>query len=311
MQSVSKHKQPDLTVFSIVIPTYNRPSQLETCLKACSRLDYVRGRFEVIVVDDGGTSPLDELVAQFRDTLDLRLLRQKNSGPAAARNRGASVAKGQFLVFTDDDCIPEPNWLRALEAQFSLTPNYAVGGQTLNFLTDNCYSITSGLLISYLTAYYNAGEARFFTSNNLAFPAEQFRTLGGFDVTFPRAAAEDREICDRWLHRGYRVIDLPDAVVFHAHHLTFGSFVRQHFYYGEGAFCFHEIRARRGRQPIRLEPASFYLKMFQYPFRSTQGAKPAFLAVLLLVSQVAHTLGFFRSFIKEKIFKRRQRLSCR
>src|SRR5215469_495024 len=179
-------KVVDPPIFSIVIPTYNRPAQLAVCLQACARLDYPRDRFEVIVVDDGGTTPLDAVVARFHGMLTIKLLRHENAGPAAARNRGVSEARGEFLAFTDDDCAPESNWLRALASQFGASPDCAVGGQTLNALAHNIYSEASQLLISYLFSYYNAipRAARFFPSNNLAFPAERFRAIGGFDVTY-------------------------------------------------------------------------------------------------------------------------------
>jgi len=283
--------------FSIVIPTYDRPEQLAVCIQACARLDYPRDRFEVMVVDDGGTTPLDEIVARFHDLLTLKLLRQENAGPAAARNRGASEAKGEFLVFTDDDCSPTPTWLQALALQFVASPDCAVGGQTLNALTHNLYSTASQLLISYLFSYYNAvpHAARFFPSNNLGFPTKGFRAIGGFDVTYPRAAAEDRELCDRWLHHGKRMIYAAEAVVYHANDLKFRTFLQQHFHYGQGAFSFHQVRATRVQDRIRLEPSSFYFNMLRYPFVSAQGVKAPLLMLLLVVTQVANAAGFFRA----------------
>lgn len=285
----------DTPIFSIVIPTYNRPAQLVVCLQACARLDYPRDRFEVIVVDDGGTTPLDAVIARFHGVLTIKLLRHENAGPAAARNRGVSEARGEFLAFTDDDCAPESNWLRALSSQFAASPDYAVGGQTLNALAHNLYSEASQLLISYLFSYYNAvpRTARFFPSNNLAFPAERFRAIGGFDVTYLRAAGEDRELCDRWMHYGYRMIYAAEAVVYHAHALTFRTFLRQHFRYGRGAFSFHQVRARRGQHPVKVEPPAFYFNMLRYPFTNAQGVNALILTLLLVVMQIANAAGFF------------------
>jgi GT2 family glycosyltransferase len=75
-------------------------------------------------------------------------------------------------------------------------------------------------------AYYNDDphQAHFFTTNNLALPAERFRAIGGFDTTFPLAASEDREFCDRWLHHGYQMTYSPEVVVYHAHVLTLRTF---------------------------------------------------------------------------------------
>ncbi len=290
----------DVPSFSIVIPTYNRPEQLAVCLQACARLDYPRDRYEVIVVDDGGAEPLDGIVARFHGVLTLKLLQQENRGPAAARNRGASEASGEVLAFTDDDCAPASDWLKALGRHCVASPDCVVGGRTVNALTGNVYSTASQLLISYLLSFYNATphQARFFPSSNLAFPAKPFRAAGGFDVTYPRAAAEDRELCDRWLHLGQRMIYAAEAVVYHAHALTFRTFLRQHFHYGQGAFCFHRVRARRLQDRVKVEPLTFYVNMLRYPFGSAQGVQAPLLLLLLVVTQVANAAGFFWMRIK-------------
>ncbi len=280
--------------FSIVIPTYARPRQLATCLQYLARLDYPRDRFEVIVVDDGSETPPEAVIASFCGHLDVTLLKQAHAGPAAARNTGATQARGAFLAFTDDDCAPAPDWLQTLAARFATTPDHLIGGRTLNALPDNPYSTASQLLIAYLYTYYNADSdrARFFASNNLAMPADRFHAIGGFDMTYTRTAAEDRELCDRWLHHGYRMAYAPEALVYHAHALTFRTFLRQHFNYGCGAFRFRQARAQRACGRIRLEPFSFYLNLLLYPFSQAQGWRALFLAVLLGVSQVANAVGF-------------------
>lgn len=280
--------------FSIVIPTYSRPRQLADCLQSIARLDYPRDRFEVIVVDDGSPMPPEDVVDSFCDRLDVTLLTHLHAGPAAARNTGAAQAKGEFLVFTDDDCTPAPDWLQALAARFATAPDCAIGGQTLNTLTDNPYSTASQLLIAYLYIYYNADsqQARFFASNNLAVPAVRFRAIGSFETTYTRAAAEDREFCDRWLYYGYRLIYAPEVLVYHAHALTFRTFFWQHFNYGRGAFGFRQARAQRDQGRIKVEPLSFYLNLLQYPFSQAQGRWAMLLAALLVVSQVANAAGF-------------------
>ncbi len=282
-------------LFSIVIPTHDRPRQLATCLQSLACLDYPRDRFEVIVVDDGSETPPEAVVASFCGQLDVTLLTQAHAGPAAARNTGAARAKGKFLAFTDDDCAPAPDWLQSLTARFARASDCAIGGRTLNALPDNLYLTASQLLVAYLYGYYNANpdQARFFTSNNLAMPTDRFHTMGGFDTTYTRTAAEDRELCDRWLHHGYRMTYAPEALVYHAHVLTFRAFWRQHFRYGRGAFYFHQARAHRARGRIRLEPLSFYLNLLRYPFSQVQGWHALLLAALLVMSQVANATGFF------------------
>src|SRR5262245_19683629 len=105
---------------SVVIPTYNRPSQLTQCLEGLSALTYPHTGFEVIIVDDGSPTDLTTVIARFRDRLDLTLLRQPRGGPGAARNAGAAVARGGILAFLDDDCCPAKDWLLRLAAYFDL-----------------------------------------------------------------------------------------------------------------------------------------------------------------------------------------------
>src|SRR5579871_2433835 len=156
--------------FSIIVPTFAPPAQLSDCLEAISGLDAPTGGFEVIVVDDGCLEPLDGVVGKYRERLDLRLVRQSNRGPGAARNAGARLARGEFLAFTDADCRPAPDWLTAMAARFDQSPQHMLGGHTVNRLTNNPYATTSQLIVDVVYAFYNGKgrEARFFASNNLA-----------------------------------------------------------------------------------------------------------------------------------------------
>ena len=106
--------KPGLPLLSVIIATYQRPRQLLNCLAALSRQHYAHNRFEVIVVDDGGGISLTKVLERFKNKLNLTLLQQENTGAPAARNAGAARAKGEFLVFTDDDCIPAADWLKCL-----------------------------------------------------------------------------------------------------------------------------------------------------------------------------------------------------
>jgi cellulose synthase/poly-beta-1,6-N-acetylglucosamine synthase-like glycosyltransferase len=291
---------PDLPKFSIIIATRSRPSQLDRCLRALAGLDYTRGRLEVIIVDDGSVQPLGAVVGPWRDRLEITLLGRPHAGPAAARNRGVDQARGEYLAFTDDDCCPAPDWLSRLAARFARTPDHAIGGRTMNALPANAYSTASQMLISYLYSYYNANPERavFLTTNNLALPTAQLRAAGGLNPTYTRAAAEDCDLCDRWLQRGWGLTYAPEAVVYHAHALTLGTFVRQHLHYGRGAFQFRLARAARHCGPVRIEPLRFYAQLLSYPFTQPAGHPAPLLAALLALSQVANAAGFIAEWVR-------------
>lgn len=281
-------------LFSIIIPTRNRPQQLRRCLAACARLDFPRDQYEVIVVDDGSTPPLPADVTAAAPDVMVQLLRQPNQGPAAARNAGATAARGTYLAFTDDDCAPDSAWLQGLHAALANGDGLLVGGRTVNALTDNLFATASQLLIDYLYAYFGVGAGAFFTSNNMAAARRAFFAADGFAETMPLAAGEDRELCDRWRAHGGRLLFAPAAVVQHAHALTAVSFWRQHWRYGRGAYDFHQLRAQRRGTAVHLEPGVFYLRLLGYPLaRMGWGKRPLLLTLLLGVSQLANGLGFF------------------
>lgn len=282
--------------FSVVLPTYNRPAQLLSCLSALGRIDYSRDRFEVIVVNDGGRLPAEADLAPLLDRIKLRVITQSNRGPSTARNVGATAATGAYLAFTDDDCEVTSGWLRAFDASLAAAPEALIGGHTVNALPRNVWAEASQMLIDYLYEYYNAVEARrvpLFTSNNIALPAERFRKLGGFDESFRFAAGEDRDLCDRWAGAGHAFVYAPAAVVHHFHALTSRRFARQHFGYGRGAFTFHARRAQRGNHRVRVEPFSFYTALLAYPFGRSAGWRAAVGSALMVAAQTANAAGFF------------------
>ncbi len=273
--------------FSVIVPTFNRPSQVAACLKALASIDYDRRGFEVILVDDGGTCALEPVVSQFTGHLAVRLERQANSGPASARNLGASYAASEFLAFTDDDCEPDPQWLRALESGLRNHPRHAIGGRIINAATDDIFARAGQSILDSLYEYYNcAPNSRFFASNNIAIPAALFHDVGGFDPTFTFAAGEDREFCYRWLRQGYGLNYVPDAVVRHYHRMGLGEFWAVHFRYGRGAFQYRQ-KIWRQSQGASLEPLSFYRDILLRPFRQMSEGSKLPVAALVAVSQVA------------------------
>lgn len=281
---------------SIIVPTYRRPARLAECLQALARLDYPQDRFEVVVVDDGSEAPPEDAIAAVGKRLQASLLVIPHAGPAAARNAGAARAKGELLAFTDDDCRPTAGWLRAFADRFAVSRDVMLGGHTANALHADIYAAASQLLIDYLYAHYNAdaADARFFTSNNLAVPADAFRDVGGFDSSFPLPAAEDRELCLRWRCGGRRLTYVPEAVVLHAHALSLARFWRQHFSYGRGAFHLHALLARRRHSRVTVESPAFYFSLVTYALRHFSGGSRAPMTALLALSQIANAAGFVR-----------------
>lgn len=168
-----------LPTFSVVVPTYHRNADLACCLE---RLDpraqtLAADTYEVIVSDDGTTSTAE---AMLRDRFPwARWVQGPRRGPAANRNCGASVARGEWLVFTDDDCVPELDWLQAFAA--------AAPGRSL---LEGRTTTNRPQFGPFETAPINE-HGGLLWSCNLAVRAAVFRELGGFDAEFPSPHLED------------------------------------------------------------------------------------------------------------------------
>lgn len=281
---------------SVVIPTFDRPDRLVGCLDGICGLAADPHSFEVLVVDDGSTLDLQPILQPYRDRLQLQLIRQQNAGPAAARNTGARHASGHVLAFTDDDCVPDPNWLTELLRSHQHHPTSIIGGRTINALTDNLFAEASQDVVAYLYDYYAAvsGAPAFFTSNNMMVERDIFLALGGFSAAFRLAAGEDRELCDRWLARGHTLRYAERAVIRHYHGMDLRRFWRQHLNYGRGAFLFHAVRKERGARRT-MEPPSFYLQLLLFPLRQRRSAPRGLAgAALMALSQAANAAGYFQ-----------------
>ena len=279
---------------SVIIPSYNRPEKLQVCLRALTRQTLPVEDFEVIVVDDGSPMDTTPIIEPFRESLSLKLIKQANQGPAAARNAGAGEAQGAFVAFTDDDCSPHESWLERLLTSFQVTPTVMIGGQTINQLTDNVYAQASQTLIDYIYQYYaeERSEMHFFASSNLALPLDAFKSQGGFDQEFPSASGEDREFCDRWNLNGNSLKYTPDAIIYHSHELNLRQFCELHYRYGNGARRFWRHRTGRGQKPREFEKLGFYTGLLQSPWKRSL-PKPLYSSFLLALSQLANGIGYF------------------
>lgn len=118
----SLQQKKDKPFFSIIVPAYERPGNLDACLGALAQLDYPRDLFEVIVVDDGSRVAPEPIAKPYSEQMNIRLLVQEHTGPATARNTGALQAKGEVLAFTDSDCSVDKGWLKVLAEAFDRTP---------------------------------------------------------------------------------------------------------------------------------------------------------------------------------------------
>jgi GT2 family glycosyltransferase len=164
--------------------------------------------YEIVVADDGHSQKVENLVGRLSSASIVPIkyvATSQGRGPAAARNAGFRATVGQIIAFTDDDCIPEPNWLR----------------EGLSVFTDGVAAATGRLIMpipsrptDYQRDAAKLSQAAFVTANCLI-RRDVLAELGGFDETFTMAWREDSDLHFRLIKRNARIVHAGKAIVVH------------------------------------------------------------------------------------------------
>jgi glycosyltransferase involved in cell wall biosynthesis len=193
---------------SVVVPTHNRAERIERVLDARATQD-IGEAFEVVVVDDASSddtvSRLEARPATAAYTL-IVLASAVNAGPARARNRGWRAGRGDRIAFIDDDCVPNPGWLRAITGALDLAD---IGVGRTKPPDDQLDQI--GPFSNYLDLEHNCS----FSTCNVAYRRDVLEKLGGFDESFRWPNGEDTELGLRALQAGFTDDYVPGALVWH------------------------------------------------------------------------------------------------
>lgn len=222
--------------FSIVIPTFNGASRIGRCLDALVRQIASRTA-EILVVNDGSTDNTAEIVGSYPQ---VRLITQANAGPAAARNRGAQEARGKIILFTDDDCVPMPNWVEEMIRPFRDPEVIGVRGI---YRTHQKQLAARFVQIDYEDRYRIMAREPFIDfidTYSAAFRRDRFLEMNGYDTSFPVACAEDVELSYRMSTRGWKMKFAPEAIVYHTHPDTLSRFLQKKY-----KFAFWRVLAVR------------------------------------------------------------------
>lgn len=243
---------------SIIIPIRNAERTLEKTLSYIDALDYPREKMEVILADGGST---DGTLAVAKAWLEKRPFGKlvevvDCASPGHARNSALKVATGEFLLFTDGDCAPEPSWVWEILHPFLVDPQIGgVGGEILTLRTDignetesyceqvgflsvtgRCGLKESGYFPGVVDSSpheVNGGTySPFFATANVAFRRSAIERAGGEFWNEP--TGEDVDFSLRVLKLGYKLYFVKSAIVKHMHRVSLESFLRQWYGYGYG-----------------------------------------------------------------------------
>ncbi len=214
-------------MLSVIVPAYNAERTIKDCIESLLNQDY-KDKYEVIVVDDGSTDDTAQIMTRYYPAV--KFIKQSNAGPAAARNRGASEANGEIILFTDSDCVPQRDWIRMMVEPFH--ENKDVVGVKGRYRTKQRELTARFVQMEYEDKYrYMEKEdfIDFIDTYSAGFRKEKFMEMKGYDTEFSVACAEDVELSYRLAKRGYKMIFNPQAIVYHRHPSSIMDYLKKKY----------------------------------------------------------------------------------
>lgn len=197
---------------SIVIPVWNGEDRIAATLDALSRQTASDNLFEVIVVDNGSTDGTVDIVRRYPFAT---LLSEPKPGSYRARNRGVAVARGEYILFTDGDCIPVPEWVEEALKEIKRDPGIGIwAGQIKMFREPGAafFSARYDRLIAGFNQKENAEAGRCVTANWLC-RKETLLAVGGFNDE--AMSVGDAECAGRFVNAGHQIFYAPTMIVGH------------------------------------------------------------------------------------------------
>ena len=215
--------------YSIIVPGYNRPDEVDELLDSLTRQAYAD--FEVIIVEDGSALPCKDVCDKYASKLPLRYFVKENSGPGQSRNYGAERATGDYLIILDSDVVLPDGYLQAVEEELTLHGTCdAFGGADASHpsFTPVQKAISYAMTSFFTTGGIRGGKKkldRFYPrSYNMGIRREVYAELGGFSKM---RFGEDIDFSYRIVEAGYKCRLFPEAWVWHKRRTDLKKFFRQ------------------------------------------------------------------------------------
>ena len=318
--------------FSIIIPLYNRPQEIDELLHTLTQQSYTQ--FEVLVVEDGSKKDAKSIVEGYQNQLDVKYYYKENEGQGFSRNYGFARAKGDFFIVFDSDCLIPADYLETVKNYLLENLLDAYGGP--DGAHESFTAVQKAISYSMTSPFTTGGIrgnrkhiGRFHPrSFNMGISREVWEKSGGFILT---RLGEDIEFSIRIHSLGFKIGLIPDAVVYHKRRTDFRQFYKQLHFFGRARINIYK------RFPTELKVVHFFpalftiflmisliMNLFNHPvagitnfllavyilliffhsWNANKSAKVAFLSIIAAFVQLtAYGLGFMQDFWRRIIIK--------
>lgn len=215
--------------FSIIIPVYNRPDEVEELLSSLTLQTYDK-TFEVVIIEDGSSIPCNQVVDQYKDKLSISYFNKPNSGPGDSRNFGMQKAKGNYFLIFDSDCLIPNHYLETVKNFLSKNFVHCFGGPDA---AHHSFSDVQKAINHTMTSFLTTGGVRGGSekidkfqprSFNMGISKEAFDQTKGFGKIHP---GEDPDLSMRLWNLGYETKLIKEAYVYHKRRIDFAKFYKQ------------------------------------------------------------------------------------
>ncbi len=318
--------------FSIIIPLYNRPQEIDELLHTLTQQQYQN--FEVLVIEDGSQIDAKDIVASYQDRLNLRYFYKENEGQGFTRNFAFKHAKGDYFIIFDSDCLIPADYLEQVKAYLELHQLDAYGGPDA---AHSSFSPTQKAISYAMTSLFTTGGIRgnkkhlgqfHPRSFNMGISRKVWEKTGGFKLT---RLGEDIEFSIRIHEMGFKIGLIPEAKIFHKRRTNFTQFFKQLHFFGRARINIYKHFPKELKlvhffpamfslfllftvlsNLLNLQIASscnfllavYILLIFFHSWAVNSSAKVAFLSIVAVFVQLtAYGLGFMQDFWKRIILK--------
>ena len=319
--------------FSIIIPLYNRPQEIDELLHTLTKQSYLQ--FEVLIIEDGSKIDAKSIVDSYSDRLDISYYYKENAGQGFARNYGFERAKGDYFIVFDSDCLIPSNYLETvknylLEHQMDA---YGWPDRAHPSFTPVQKAISYSMTSPFTTGGIRGNKKHIGTfhprSFNMGISREVWEKTGGFILT---RLGEDIEFSIRIHSLGFKIGLIPDAVVYHKRRTDLFQFYKQLHFFGRAriniykhfpselklvhffpAFftiflllsLFFNLFGSTLAELCNTLLAVYILLIFFHSWKVNKSSKVAFLSIAAAFVQLtAYGLGFMQDFWKRIILRK-------